>query len=179
MAFTDTASVLVAVLSLWSLYTTVWLVILSTSSVYQDVMDCSVIKEALSSITESQTQQPLVSTSNSKPHHPTIPRLHEDATVESRLLQYYAQIFSWADVSDEKCTLVLLVWHKNALKYLLSHYCSRFIFKRVVIVWNNMAVPIQKTWTIRCLLEIKIINSSTDKLTNRYLAWKEVGTDCE
>lgn len=46
-------------------------------------------------------------------------------------------------------------------------------------MWNNLNVTIQKAWVEKCDLEVKIVQSSTDKLTNRYLAWKEIETDCE
>jgi hypothetical protein len=154
----------VVLLTVWSVCITVWLMIISANEVYK-WEDCR---------TEEESQQPFTSTSLSfKPHS------HEDVVIADRLLKYYSQIFYWPDIGFEKCTLVLLVWHRAALHSLLRHYCSIGVFQRILVVWNNVTTPVHAIGRSVCKIEVIIVKSSTDKLTNRYLAWKEIQTDCE
>lgn len=163
---------LVALLTVWSVCITVWVVMLSVHNM--DLKKCKRNKQTTSTIITSPWHSPGAST----PHSTQAASLN----VENRLLHYHSQIFHWSDDSLEKCTLVLLILQEKAVIPLLKHYCGITILKRILLVWNNLdaAVPLAfKQWVKICKSGLKLIQPHTPKLTNRYLPWQEIETDCK
>lgn len=170
---------LVAVLIVWSVCVTVWVILLETAASDNDTIKCKETSDSkpqvLTFAVPAIASSPLL-----KPRSSLRPTASYG--VENRLLYYSSQIFYRPDNTNglEKCTLVLLVWHKEALDLLLSHYCGIHILKRILVVWNSVEATINlEAWAISCRKEVMLIQSNTDKLTNRYLPWKEIETDCK
>lgn len=177
----SSVAALLAVLTIWSTCISVWVIILK-------ITDDNVHNIEIGSCRSKDNQTATSTLTSQPPHSPgaSTPLSTISASpsnyVENRLLYYYSQLFYWSDDSLEKCTLVLLIHQKEAVPSLLSHYCGIEILKRILLVWNNVdanASNYFQFWVKKCKSDLKIIQPHTDKLTNRYLPWQEIETDCK
>lgn len=163
-------SLVLALLMVWSVCTTVWVIFHSV-----EIGKCKSRIDLTSFVSQQQ-------------HSPGAPSPHSATratnSVENRLLYYSSQIFYWSDDSSEKCTLVLLIYGRKEATLLLKHYCGLTILKQIFLVWNTVGTAVPqvrgfKRWAKKCAAKLTLIQPHTDKLTNRYLVWKRIDTDCK
>jgi len=112
----------------------------------------------------------------------------EAAQIESdykKRLWYYKSILNSRNVSlkEEKCVLVMLTYKRiQTLPRILKHYCRVSILSEIVLIWNdiNEAIPTNiSVLTQACNIQLTIIKSTENRLTNRFIPRPELLSDCK
>ena len=108
------------------------------------------------------------------------------ANKTEKMLKYYlSQIRNRTKFSKQENCTVVIVAHNGfpVLFNLLLHYCRKITWiDSVVVIWNNLNATIPASLTSlnrTCEANLKFIQSSKDRYTNRYLPRKEIETDCK
>ena len=182
MSFTITASTrsmaLVAV-AVWVIFGITWMVILTKKG--HDIVhnDCKSRREgAFPAITHSHDSSITHNISTSgKP-------LGTQSVFNQRLKHYSSLIFkSTRSNHREKCTLVILTYKRvKILADVIKHYCSMNQFQKILIIWNDVSTTVPRSLydlNQLCSADLKYIQSTQNKLTNRYLPREEIETDCK
>ncbi len=153
---------IVAVLVIWAVCVTAWMMVLSTNGSWGNCAD----DQARASLRDNVEPGLLYAASARSAHHETTAQLPSKATTKATIATpdpvlerrlYYSQLMGSSTSDPEP------------------------LFKRILVVWNNVNVTISpslKIWERRCT-HLKFIFPGTNKLMNRYLPWKEIETDCK
>ena len=188
----------VAVLVVWAVVVTVWMVLLSTGGGWTHCRDV-----------RAELGPEWLHAPHRSPEHEvseteiTSLKLSDEATTNSnstvldeKLSTYFSRImhrppppeWPWEETGNgsskeqENCTAVLLTHQKEA-SILIRHYCKVHFLQKILVVWNDVdrAVPYAiRRWERRCTdSEVKVIQPSVSKPINRYLVWKDIETDCK
>ena len=100
-------------------------------------------------------------------------------------LQYYQSMLNTGKVSlkEEKCILIMLTYKRiQTLPRVLKHYCRVSILSEIVLIWNDVgeAIPTNITFLSSvCNIQLTIIKSTQNRLTNRFIPRPELGSDCK
>ncbi|XP_011405216.2 PREDICTED: exostosin-like 2 [Amphimedon queenslandica] len=99
-------------------------------------------------------------------------------------MKYYWRIFrqTVSDLHQEQFTILIMTYKRTAiLQRTIPHYCSAGpSLHKVLIVWNDVMTPIPESLTkIPCgQTKLEFITSKENKLTNRFVPYKEIETEC-
>lgn len=190
----------VAILVIWAVIVTVWMVVLSTSGSWSNCRENGARSDAespeLASLYNSrrgpepeQVQETRLPTETVSPSEAATSS--EGTVLHEKLLGYFSRIMRRPPPADleleegasleENCTVVLLTYKRSTtLSKVISHYCKVPFIQKILVVWNdvNETIPLTvKSWQDRC--GVKFILPDANQPINRYLPWKEIETDCK
>lgn len=97
---------------------------------------------------------------------------------------YFWRIFRQRvdDLKAEKFTILIMTYKRaSILKNTIPHYCSAGpSLHKVLIIWNDLSTQVPEDLKrIRCgQSKLEFIASKENKLTNRFIPYKEIETEC-
>ena len=100
-------------------------------------------------------------------------------------MKYYWRIFRQTvpDLHQEQFTILIMTYKRTTiLQHTIPHYCSAGpSLHKVLIVWNDVTSPVPTSLRkISCgETKLEFIASKENKLTNRFVPYKEIETECK
>ena len=103
---------------------------------------------------------------------------------KKKLMYYESKLYKGGvDLKNEKCTLVMLTFKRvQTLGRVLKHYCRVTVLNKIILIWNDVGSPIPKNisrFLDTCNIQLLIINSTENRLTNRFIPRPELESDCK
>ena len=81
--------------------------------------------------------------------------------------------------SRDKFTIVMPTYGRSAqLPQILTHYCSISNVAKILVLWNNIGVPVpDPIRDFKCQVPLKIKIMKENKLTSRFVPYPEIETE--
>ena len=194
-------SKVVAVLVVWAVIVTIWMVLLSTGGSWtqcpqgRDEENRRAKFAHWSPEPADLVQQEPTELASPSDETTTSSTTTINTVLDEKLSSYFSRIMhrppppEWEGVGngsrEENCTVVLLAHEQDAsmLYKVLIHYCRISFLQKILVVWNTNASDLPyavRGWEHRCTAsEVKFILTNDSKPSNRYLPWKKIETDCK
>lgn len=188
----------VAILVVWAVMVTVWMVVLSISGSWSHCPENRARAVSPVLYNPRRSPEPVLETRLRLPTEAVSPSeaatSSYSAVRREKLLSYFSRIMqrpSWelegmsnGSSREENCTVVILTSKKKTtLSKIISHYCKIPFLQAILVLWNdaNETIPFTiRSWEHRCAMsKVKfILPTNANKPINRYFPWKEIRTDC-